>query len=208
MDKRKIRIDLFVEDEHHEMFCQPIIRRFAKNFSLVPIIKPVNVRGGHGRALSELRAFQQALEKNRLPGGMPDLLLVVIDANCLGHQEAKRKIQESIKVNLFPHIVIGCPDPHVERWYLTDLEALEHIFKITPQLPPYKCDRKYYKHELTMLIKGAGFLATQGGSEFGPEIVEAMNLQKCLSSNAEPSLGSFIKDIRNEIKRIADENIA
>jgi hypothetical protein len=129
--------------------------------------------------------------------GIPDLLVVVIDANCRGHQEMKREIEQKIDQRIFPHHVIGTPDPHIERWYLDDQEALKSQFDKSISPPKYKCDQGRYKNILNKLISDAGFPNIQGGAEFGPDLAHSISLQ-----TTDESLKSFIDDLQAAMRLI------
>ena len=57
-------INLFVEDQAHEVFLSTILQRFSSKYDVVIKLKPVSVRGGHGKVITELKQYQQDLERN------------------------------------------------------------------------------------------------------------------------------------------------
>ncbi len=118
MVERQVRI--FCEDEAHENTITALIRRLARELGVAIRISTSSARGGHGRVRTELRHFQRDFPRI---GDRTDLLVVAIDANCQGFQEARNSIRELIEIRLFPTFVLAIPDPHIERWLLAEPEA-------------------------------------------------------------------------------------
>jgi hypothetical protein len=68
-----VRVDLFVEDRAQEAFVGALVRRVLREASREAIIHSRSALGGHGRALTELEAFQKAV-RGRQPGlNVPDI---------------------------------------------------------------------------------------------------------------------------------------
>ena len=88
------RINLFVEDEAHEVFLTALVQRFANDYNITISIKASSVRGGHGKVIAELRQYQQNLQHSR--EGLPDLIVVGIDSNCTGFLEREREINQVV----------------------------------------------------------------------------------------------------------------
>lgn len=85
-------VDLFAEDRAHEEWLRPLLERVAREENVSVRIRVRSARGGHGRVLSELKAYQQVLAKG-IGGPMPNLLVAAIDANCSSFVEAQKKVQ-------------------------------------------------------------------------------------------------------------------
>lgn len=196
-----VRVDLFVEDPAHERFAQALVRRLADQSPLACQIQSRVAEGGHGRVLTELRAFQKALRGGVIPGGAPDLLVVLLDSDCEGHQRVRTTVLQLIDPGLFAHVAVGCPDPHVERWYMADPDSAARTLGLSGMGIGYECEPGYYKGLLSQWLADAGYPVTQGGSEYAPDLVEAMNLAR--AGRDDPSLATLIRDVRGAFRLMA-----
>jgi hypothetical protein len=60
----RLVLDLFCEDSGHEVFVTNLVRVMARSLTVPePLVKPISARGGHGRAISELKAWQRGLRR-------------------------------------------------------------------------------------------------------------------------------------------------
>lgn len=198
MDEPVIEIDLFVEDRAHEAFLRAIIRRIARETGKTARMCMRSARGGHGRAISELKLYQRSMLKSRGLHRMPDLIFVAIDANCKAFNAARKEIAESIEESFADRSVIACPDPHIERWYLADVISFGRIVGRQPGTIRRKCGRDVYKSLLANTIIKAGHPPTLGGIEFAEELVSAMDFYR--AGKAERSFQHFINDAVARIK--------
>ena len=57
MADARVRIDLYCEDHGHELFVTALIRRLAREERVTVDLKTRSGRGGHGRAVTELKAW-------------------------------------------------------------------------------------------------------------------------------------------------------
>lgn len=193
-----ITIDLFVEDRAHEEFLKPLVMRIAGEEGVKISIHIRSARGGHGRAVSEFKLYQQLVEK-RVSGIDPDLLIVAIDGNCTTFVKKRSEILNVATQSLSTRLIIACPDPHVERWYLADPDSFHDVIGYRPILGKKKCARHYYKDQLTSAIRSAGHTSLLGGIEFAPELVAEMNLYR--AGKNEPSLGALIDELRGRFRQ-------
>src|SRR6266511_4092233 len=92
-------VDLFAEDRAHELFITAVIDRISREGHITPRINVRSAVGGHGRALAELRTYQRAVQKRLAGLSPPDLLVVVIDANCSGPGAAKAAIHKDLEAD-------------------------------------------------------------------------------------------------------------
>lgn len=187
---REVR--LFAEDEAHRQFFEALVRRVARECGMGVELRTANARGGHGRVLGELAAYQRAIA--RMSDRPTDLLLAAVDANCDGWDAARKKVAAAIVPESAIAVVVACPDPHIERWYLAEPASLASALglRVTPE--PRKCERDRYKMQLVNALRAAGHPVLLGGAEFAEEIVNAMDLYR--AGKAEPSLGRCIDEIR------------
>lgn len=191
-------IDLFAEDRAHEEWLRPLIERVTREAAVEARIRVRAARGGHGRALAELDLYQRTVSKG-LGGAPPDLLVVGIDANCKSFAETQSAVGKALREPLVSCAILATPDPHVERWFLADLEAFHRVVGITPAVEAKKCEREYYKNVLAKAIENAGHPPTLGGIEFARELVEALDYYR--AGKADNSFKHFLDALRARVKQ-------
>jgi len=189
--------DLFVEDRAHEEFLRAVVQRLAREQGKRIRIRARSARGGHGRAIAEMKLYQTTVRSGLLRG-MPDIVFVAIDANCKRLNQAWTEINDSIEEPFRGRTVIACPDPHIERWYLADPESFAQVVGQRPKLGRKKCERGRYKAILANSIAAAGHPPTLGGIEFAQELVEAMDWYR--AGKNDRSLQRFLSDAVARIK--------
>jgi hypothetical protein len=194
----RLNLDMFVEDRAHEHFIRALIIRIAREVQRDLEIQIRCATGGHGRAVSEFRTYQTLLSKGVL--AIPGLIVVAIDANCSKPHAKRRQILDVVPDEQQVEIVVACPDPHVERWYMADLASFAQIVGTTPRIKQKKCKRDYYKNALASAIRSAGHPQTLGGLEFAEELAERMNLYD--AGRVDRSFASFIDDLRSALRRL------
>jgi hypothetical protein len=192
--------DLFVEDRAHEELLRPLLIRLGRENQKEIRLRVRSARGGHGRALAELCLYQQSVLKG--VGGMtvPDFLVVAIDGNCSAFNEARNIIQAKLEDPFRDRTVHACPDPHIERWYLADLEAFHQVVGITPIVGKQKCQREVYKRILAKAVADAEHPPTLGGIEFARELAEAMSFFR--AGKADNSLKHFLDETASRLKSL------
>lgn len=188
------RVDLFCEDAAHEACARALVMRLAAQEDAAVSVNVATSRFGIGRLRRELRAFQVVVRRS---GGTPDLLLVLIDGNDQGMAVRRREVEQLIDSTLFPSVVIGVPEPQVERWLLADPPSFAERFGQQPLLGEDGVD---WKRRLVEALEATGEIVTQGGADFADEIVGAMDLYR--AGRAVPSLGMFIDDLRAALRRL------
>lgn len=195
------QIDLYCEDRGHEQFVRALLGRLAQEFGFRLNLRAVSGRGGHGKALTEFRGWQRAVstEWNRAHE-IPDLLVLLIDANCTGWAQAHREIKSSIDLAIFPRYAIGCPDPHIERWCLADPVAIQEVLGIQAPADPGKCERHLYKQLLRRTILDADQPILTSEMEYAPDLVAAMDLFR--AGKNQPSLKHFADEIRSALQSL------
>ncbi|MFN9621691.1 MAG: hypothetical protein ACK587_02470 [Cyanobacteriota bacterium] len=194
----RLVIDVFCEDSGHETFLRNLIKVLAKTASVpTPEMNLHSSRGGHGRAIKALKAWQKALRSSQQPRG--DALLVRIDANSTGWRRMRRYIQDAVDSSLHPNVLIGCPDPHVEVWCTADPEAFQSLFSVPVPSPPSQSGRLVYKQWLTTALEQAGVLVLTDPMDICLDLLPAMDLSKACQNN--DSLDSLIRDVRAFLNR-------
>ena len=135
-------VDLYCEDSGHEQFARALLNRLARELGLKLSINTVSGRGGHGQAVTEFKAWQRMVTSGRgISHQIPDLLVLLIDANSFGSARVYREIEQAIDPAVFPRRAIGCPDPHVERWCLADPQSVQEVLGIAAPPDPGKHER-------------------------------------------------------------------
>lgn len=194
------RVDLFCEDSGHEQYARALIQRIAAELDQKTSIRTRNGRGGHGKAITEFKAWQRAVTRGYIDHELPDLLVLLIDANCIGWAQAHRELEQAVEPGIFPRCAIGCPDPHVERWYLADPQAVQEVLGIPPLSDPGKCERDLYKQLLRQTIENAGQPIASNQMEYAPDLVSAMNFFR--AGKNQPSLRHFVEEIRSALQQL------
>jgi hypothetical protein len=195
-----VTVDIFVEDRAHEAFLVPMLRRIAQEESTEVSARVRSARGGHGRAVAELKLYQDVVEKASGETTQPDLLIAGIDGNCSTFAKARKTIEGATRAPFSDRLVVACPDPHVERWYLADPESFKEVVGLWPTVAKKKCARDYYKAALANVVRKAGHPATLGGIEFAQELVERMDLYR--AGRNERSLKAFVDDLRGRLRTL------
>ncbi|MFN3421772.1 MAG: DUF4276 family protein [Armatimonadota bacterium] len=169
------RVVLVLGDKAHQRVIMAIIQRGAEG-RITPVeIQVLNATHG-SRVWREFRQYLREIKEGRQP--VPDVLVVVIDGNCKTAAQVRRDIQEEVKKRglEIPHLVCAVPDPHIERWYLEDQQALKSILPgAEPEKLPYKCERDQYKRALKNAIRAAGVEPSLGGAEYGDEVAKVLD---------------------------------
>ena len=194
----RLVVDLFVEDAAHEEFLKPLIWRLAADEDRSVRIRVRSALGGHPRALAELRLYQRVtglMASGEIPA---DVVVVAIDANCSPYATARNRIREAVLPAFEDRVVTACPNPHVERWYLADLESFKAVIGRGPETVEEKCAQSHYKAVLKSAVRQAGHPASDG-MDFAAELVAGMNLYR--AGRSDSSLKAFLDEFRAAIRR-------
>jgi hypothetical protein len=192
---RVIQCSIFCEDRGHELFVRALLARLAAERDIEPSIDIRNASGGAGEAVGQFEAYQGLFREGRIVGA-PDVLVVVIDGNKLGWQARKREVKAVVDDTIFPRVVIGCPDPYIERWCLLDPRALKHIGAVPPRRKgAYKsAARDVYKNQLRESLAAGGVPVLSTEMEVAPDLVEAFDLVAV--ARADASFRAFVQELR------------
>jgi hypothetical protein len=194
----QVLVHIFVEDRAHEAFLLAMLKRVATEEEVEVSPSVLSGRGGHGRAVRELKLYQDLVGKGAAGISHPDLLIAGIDGNCSTFAKAKRAIESATRAPLSNGLVVACPDPHVERWYLADPDSFQTVVGHRPTVGKKKCERDHYKRVLAKAVQQAGHPPTLGGIEFASELVERMNLYR--AGRNDRSLKAFLDDLRAKLR--------
>lgn len=194
----RLVIDVFCEDSGHETFLLNLIKVLALSAGITtPRLRPHSARGGHGRAIASLKNWQRALRSGQQPRG--DALLVLIDANSTGWRPMVRQIQEAVDASLYPTVLVGCPDPHVEVWCTADPEAFQSLFSCPVPQAPARSGRLVYKQWLADALEQAGVIVLADPMSICLDLLPAMDMDKACRNNA--SLNYLVVQIRAWLNR-------
>ena len=191
-------VDLFVEDRAHEEFIGAIVRRIARQETRDIQLRVRAARGGYPRVLNELDLYQKMVLRGVAAMSLPDVLVVAADANCHGVAAKKKAIRQRLKRAFKDRTVLAVPDPHIERWYLSDRQAFKEIVGVQPSGERRKCERDRYKRILAQAVRDGGHPAILGGIEFAKELAESMDFYR--AGRAEPTLKQFVSDAVSAFK--------
>jgi hypothetical protein len=186
------RVSLFCEDRGHESVGVALIRRVAREKAVQVTVTTLSARGGKGRALSELKAWQRLAAANR--AFVPDLLVVLHDSNCTPWNAVRQQVLSVVDEAVVPAAAIGCPDPHVERWLLADPAAFGRVIGVEPAADPGKCEREAYKKIVGEALAESGEPVLVDLWDVAAEIVDEMDLHR--ASRRQSSLRHFLRDLR------------
>lgn len=195
------QVDLYCEDSGHEQFVRALLNRIAAEIGLRPTLHTVSGRGGHGRAITEFKTWQRAVSRGKgVTYEIPDLLVLIIDANCSGWAQVRRDLGQAVDGQVFTRSAIGCPDPHIERWCLADPGAIQQVLGIATPEDPGKCERLIYKQLLRQTIRSAGQPILTSEMEYAPDLVAAMDLYR--AGKNQPSLRHFVEEMRSALQNL------
>ncbi len=193
-------VDVFVEDAAHEQLLVPLLRRVADEAAVPVRVEVRAARGGASRAVDEMVAAQRVLHAGSSGANLADVFLVGIDGNCTSSNEKRKQIRQRCLPAFADRLVIACPDPHVEKWYMADPASFETVVEARPRPGTKKCKRDHYKHVLASTVRAAGHPALLGGIEFAADLVHAMDLHR--AGRADAALGQFLGELRAALQRL------
>lgn len=128
------------------------------------------------------------------------MLIVMVDANRVGGAARRQEIADAIDESVFPAVVVGTPDPCVERWLLADPVAFAERFGVEPDVANARTGADW-KRELVEALGRAGEIVTQGGAEFADEILSNTNFYR--AGRSVPSISDFTDEVRRALRRLA-----
>jgi hypothetical protein len=194
-----MRILYFLEDRAQEGFIKALVNRVAQDESIPLNSLNHDVRSARGgsRAITEFGRFMR--DTMQTSSSDVDLLIVAIDGNCKGYRDRVRQLEQYIRQNhpLRNKVVYAVPDPHIERWYMMDQRAFKNGVGVdrSPDMPPYKCKKDYYKQLLRKTLVESNVGSLLGGAEYAENIVSSItSLDSLRSQNA--GFQNFVDGLR------------
>ncbi len=197
-----LEIGYFLEDIGHASFISALVERVANDLQM-PVHHYVhNATGGKGCVMTELRHYLSDASRGRVT--VYPILVVAIDGNCSTYQGKMREILGIRARTGYPGVLVcAIPDPHIECWYLADLQAFRRAVPGShPKvLSSVKRERDHYKKALLDAFATAGFRPQLGGAEYAKDIVSHMVLQRAAQND--PALNRFLRDLNSALKQYA-----
>jgi len=194
-----MRILYFLEDRAQEGFIKALVNRIAQDESIPLNSLKHDVRSARdgSRAITEFKRFMKDTMQSR--SSDVDLLVVGIDGNCKEHRDQIRQLEQHIRGEhpLRDRVVYAVPNPHIERWYMMDQRAFKNGVGVdrSPDMPPYKCKRDYYKRLLRGTLAELNVGSLLGGAEYAESIVASItSLDSLRSQNA--GFQTFVDGLR------------
>lgn len=96
-------------------------------------------------------------------------------------------------------IEFAIPDPHIERWMLSDPQAFQAVFGRGCTVPAVKCAKDEYKRLLRAEIRRSEIEPLLGGQEFAEDIVKV--LDSGYVETHEDSFGRCLKTLKSLFNR-------
>jgi len=194
-------IGLFCEDSFHELYATALIEKISSDIDVAVAVRAYSATGGLSRMHHEFGDFLKDIDRGAV--GLPDLILVLLDANCVGYTERKKLIDSVVK-SKFPAlanlVMVGIPDPHIERWMLVDPVAFRKVFGVGCTLPAIKCEKGHYKKLLRSEIAASGITAPLGGQEFASDLVAELSMGSIAKENSLRLLVNGLRQCFNQWK--------
>jgi len=199
----KIFITYFMEDVAQEAFIKSLVTRIAAQEGITGnrLLFDRRTASGGYVSIAKFRAFvrdysEQLWALNRI-------LVVVRDTNCMRHNERLKELKAPLKdhgLGSDDRIAFALPDPHIERWYVTDQKAFNDVVgqNAAPPMPRQKCGKNYWKNILHKALQAAGIESRIGGSEYGGPIAATVNISQL--EKADSSFKKFADDLRRAFK--------
>ncbi|MGH7295636.1 MAG: hypothetical protein ACRELB_11910 [Polyangiaceae bacterium] len=190
-----IRVLCIFEDRAYEQVVKPLIERIATEAGLRVDVVMRFTRG------CRFEPLEQWLKESR---DAYRLCCIGADAGNLPAGKKERSMRKKLGGLVDdPSIVFAIAQPSAEAWLQADLSALKAgvatVTEATVNLPKktrkYPRDEEGAKRGLRELLASAGVRTLQDGLEFGPAIME------CVDVDAHPSIRRFVDELRGALLR-------
>lgn len=195
-----LTVAFFLEDVGQEAIIPPIFKRVAVEEGIGP--EDLECRILHSRGGGSLSAYAKFLkDAKKSRHATANLLVVGSDGNCKGFADRRDQILKKAIGSPFTEVIAAVPDPHVERWYLLDIPALESAADVHINLPPVpkKCEKNFYKRLLRQAFDGTEVNPPLGGIEYGERI--ALRMDFFDAGKQDHGLGDFVEKSRAWLRR-------
>lgn len=191
----RFTIIFYLEDVAQEVFICALVKRLIGDEGKITAdyeFRVLSARGG-GSIQAYKSFIKQAKRHKNLSA---DVLIVGSDANCNGFVKRRAQLDEAAKGMPYPLVITAVPDPHIEKWYLLDSQALAIAAGVPIQAvsPAVKCDKNRYKNLLKKAFADQGLFPPLGGVEYGSLVAQTMDLY--VAGRADHSFRDFVDQVR------------
>jgi hypothetical protein len=160
-------------------------------------LRILSARGG-----GSIRAYKDFLKQaKRRPDLSAAVLIVGSDGNCNGFAKRRSQLLKATTKAPYPEVITAVPDPHIERWYLLDSQALASAANVPVQaIPPNaKCNKGHYKKLLRDAFARQNLFPPLGGAEYGPLVARTMDLYA--AGTLDHALRDFVDQVRSWLRQ-------
>ncbi|MCC7491990.1 MAG: hypothetical protein IT204_06595 [Fimbriimonadaceae bacterium] len=195
------RVVVFAEDTATDQYGQALLERLGGEGGVSLEVVSAVREGGAARAVNELVAYQRRCQRRGVARGPVDLGVVILDADRKGWADSRKRLLQAIDPATFPLVAVGCPDPHVERWYLADRSAFRQTYGAEPATPSPGRPGTDCKRLILEALRAAGDPLPRLYPSAAGRLVQAQDLERAGREVAE--LDHFIKELRAALQRLA-----
>lgn len=190
----------FLEDSAQEALIPNLVLRLIVEEGKNPHdyeLKVLSARGGG--SIRAYKEFIKGVKKRKAPAA--DVLVVGSDGNCNGFTKRRAQLNSAAKDVPYSTVITAIPDPHIERWYLLDNQALAEAagVPIKAMPPTAKCDKRHYKKLLKETFARHDLSPPLGGAEYGPRVAAAINLYA--AGVADHAFRDFTDQVRSWLRQ-------
>lgn len=196
----KFTVIFFLEDAAQEALIPSLVERLiaeeGKNQGDYTL-RILSARGG-----GSIRAYKDFMKQaKKRPSLSADVLIVGSDGNCNGFAKRRSQLLQASAKAPYPLVIPAIPDPHIERWYLLDSQALANAANVPVQaVPPNaKCDKGHYKKLLKDAFARQNLFPPLGGTEYGPLVAKTMDLYA--AGILDHALRDFVDQVRSWLRQ-------
>jgi len=196
----KYKIIFFLEDSAQEVFICAMVERLIQDEG--KNLRDYDLRVLSSRGGGSIRAYKDFLGQVKKRKYLDaDVLIVGSDGNCNGFAKRKQQLMDASQSIPYPVVISAVPDPHIERWYLLDSQALAEAAGVPVQVvsPTVKCDKNHYKNLLKKALTEQGIIPPLGGAEYGSIVAKSMDVYR--AGTVDHSLRDFIDQVRSWLRR-------
>ncbi|NQU05338.1 MAG: hypothetical protein HQ568_04530 [Calditrichaeota bacterium] len=217
----KFKVLYFLEDRGHSEFITALTKKIISEVfdgvevAIIDDVRSANPIKSHEsietiRTTKNVGGYKNFLKDLRKSDSFDfNAFVIVMDGNCNGVNKRVKELSKHVKSDdrFYDMVVYGVPDPHIEKWYVMDVNAFKSGVGLdsAPVLPPEKCERNYYKKFLTTKISdGLGSVPSLGGAEYAEDIVNNIDSIHRFAQ-LDKGCNKFINDLRALAKRVKKE---
>jgi hypothetical protein len=191
-----VRVEIICEDRGHDFFFSPLLRRLLSDRGVDHEINTFSDKRGYPGVKRALQGYFSEYVREK---GLPDILVIVYDADRKPPAELRAEILSKVHEQYHALICICCCIPHVERFYLLDF----HAFRVATGFDgnqPSVSPRGDFKQKFRDLTEAAVGVAPLGGLENAKEIVELIDLERFRQADSQAR--SFVTCVERRVNEM------